>query len=84
MKYVGGKHKLGIEISELINNIVDCKCVDGYFEPFCGSLGMFKHMLKFEYKKYLASDSHSDIIELWNELKLNKLVLPKTFDEKKL
>ena len=40
MKYVGGKHKLGIEISELINNIVDCKCVDGYFEPFCGSLGM--------------------------------------------
>jgi len=82
MKYVGGKHKIGIEISKLINNIVDCKCVDGYFEPFCGSLGMFKHMLKFEYKKYLASDSHSDLIQLWNELKLNKLVLPKTFDEK--
>tara|TARA_Y100000389_G_scaffold203306_1_gene251321 strand:+ start:1182 stop:1991 length:810 start_codon:yes stop_codon:yes gene_type:complete len=81
MKYVGAKYKIGHDISEIINSIVDPKCVDGYFEPFCGSLGMFTHMIKYSYKKYIASDRHSDLIKMWKDLQTNKLILPKKFDE---
>jgi DNA adenine methylase len=81
MKYLGAKHLIGNEISSFLYNIVSQDIVDGYFEPFCGSLGVFKQMVKYNYKKYIASDLQPDIILMWEKLQNNELKLPKTFNE---
>jgi len=81
MKYLGAKHLIGNHIATYINNIVTPDMVDGYFEPFCGSLGVFKQMIKYNYKKYIATDLQPDIILMWKKLQNNQLILPKTFDE---
>lgn len=39
MKYLGGKHTIGKDISELLNDLCPSDLVDGYIEPFCGSFG---------------------------------------------
>ena len=82
MKYLGAKHLIGNYIATYINNIVGPDLVDGYLEPFAGSLGVFKQMIKYNYKKYIASDLQPDIILMWKKLQNNELILPKTFDEK--
>ena len=46
MKYLGAKHLIGNYIATYINNIVSPDMVDGYLEPFAGSLGVFKQMIK--------------------------------------
>ena len=38
MKYVGAKHLIGNYIASFMYNIVKPDIVEGYFEPFCGSL----------------------------------------------
>tara|TARA_Y100000389_G_C17413352_1_gene492234 strand:+ start:226 stop:1041 length:816 start_codon:yes stop_codon:yes gene_type:complete len=81
MKYLGAKHLIGNYISTYINSIVTPDIVDGYLEPFAGSLGVFKEMIKYNYKKYIASDLQPDIILMWKKLQNNQLILPKTFDE---
>lgn len=81
MKYLGAKHLIGNEISSFLYNIVSPDIVDGYFEPFCGSLGVFKQMIKYNYKKYIASDLQPDIILMWKKLQDNRLKLPETFNE---
>ena len=82
MKYVGAKHLIGNYIASFMHNNVEPAIVDGYFEPFCGSLGVFKQMIKYNYKKYIASDLQPDIILMWKKLQNNELKLPKTFNEK--
>ena len=82
MKYVGAKHLIGNYIASFMHNNVEPAIVDGYFEPFCGSLGVFKQMIKYNYKKYIASDLQPDIILMWKKLQDNRLKLPKTFNEK--
>ena len=43
MKYLGGKNKISKYIAEFIRDLVDPEMVDGYLEPFCGSLvGLFR------------------------------------------
>ncbi len=82
MKYLGAKHLIGNHIATYINNIVCPDMVDGYLEPFSGSLGVFKQMIKYNYKKYIASDLQPDIILMWKKLQNNELILPRTFNEK--
>ena len=53
--------------------------VDGYLEPFCGSLAITVHMT--DYKKVIASDIHSDLIMLWKKVQKNKFIPPKTLNE---
>lgn len=81
MKYLGGKHGIG----KLIANFISMRCppneVNGYLEPFCGSLGVFKNMTDKEYKKYIASDKQEDLILLWKKLQENKLKLPDNISE---
>ena len=73
MKYVGGKHKIGKKISELLKLV--CLPEDTiYLEPFCGSLGVFKYMT--DYKKCYASDIHPDLILLWKKVRNKKLNMP--------
>ena len=44
MKYLGGKQRLGKYISPILQIIWENTDCYGYLEPFCGSLGVFKHM----------------------------------------
>jgi DNA adenine methylase len=83
MKYVGAKHQVGLEISKFLHREIPPDKVDGYLEPFCGSLGVFKQMIQYDYKKYIGSDIQPDIIQLWKELQADKLKLPKNISEKK-
>ena len=75
MKYLGGKHQNGKYIANILNHLSPPENVDGYLEPFCGSLGVFKHMTN--YKKSIASDIQPDLIKLWNDVKNNKFTPPK-------
>lgn len=76
MKYLGGKYKLGKEISEVINKHVDPSSVKGYVEPFCGALGVLKHMNKVYKNRCIASDNHSDLIKLWSDVQSDTFVVP--------
>lgn len=76
MKYLGGKHQNGRYIANILYHLAPPEDVDGYLEPFCGSLGVFKHMTN--YKKSIGSDIHPDLIKLWKEVKSNIFIPPKT------
>ena len=82
MKYLGGKHQIGRELSEVIIN--DIKDIDNsvYLEPFCGSLGVFKNMTNKGFKKCIASDIQPDIIQMWKELQNDTLKIPLKISEK--
>jgi len=84
MIYLGGKHGIG----KLLTEFMIKKCPptsnmssNGYIEPFCGSLGVFKNMTDKGYKKYIASDLQVDLIEMWRELQRNKLKIPNEISE---
>jgi len=83
MKYLGGKHGIGKLIAHFLSNACPNKVLNGYLEPFCGSLGVFKYMTKEEkYKKFIASDLQPDLIEMWKQIQNNKLKIPNDIDEK--
>jgi site-specific DNA-adenine methylase len=44
MRYYGGKGKCGKEISEILKHIMKKYNIHNYAEPFCGALGVAKHM----------------------------------------
>ena len=79
MKYLGGKNKISKYIADFIRNSVGPDMVDGYLEPFCGSLAITVRMT--DYKKVIASDIHSDLIKLWKEVQKNKFTPPATLNE---
>jgi DNA adenine methylase len=81
MKYLGGKHRIGKLIAEFISTACPPDDVNGYLEPFCGSLGVLKHMTDKDYELYIVSDKQSDLIELWKEIQKNKLNLPEHINE---
>jgi len=81
MRYLGGKHKIGEELSQFMINICSPNSVDGYMEPFCGSLGVFKHMTNRGYKKCIASDIQPDLIEMWKKLQKGTLKVPESMTE---
>jgi DNA adenine methylase len=47
-----------------------------YLEPFCGALGVFRHMSQYGYRKCIGSDLQPDIIRLWKAVKTGTLRLP--------
>ncbi len=75
MKYLGGKHQNGRYIANILYHLASPDDVKGYLEPFCGSLGVFKHMSN--YKKVIGSDIHPDLIKLWKEVKNDNFIPPK-------
>lgn len=81
MKYLGGKHNIGKLIAEFISTECPTNKVNGYLEPFCGSLGVFKNMTDKHYEKYIASDKQPDIIELWKNIQTNEFCLPEYITE---
>lgn len=82
MRYVGGKYRLGKEISEVLVKFGNPSIVNGYAEPFCGSLGVTRHMIEYPYKKIYISDLCKDLILLWKAVKNDTFVYPKKLSEK--
>ena len=82
MRYLGGKKKLGKEIASVLSHYGDPNKVDGYIEPFCGSLGVMVHMVDKGYKTCKAYDSCKDLILLWKALKADKFKFPKSVSER--
>ena len=74
MKYLGGKHRLGKEISLILKHICPISHKN-YLEPFCGALGVFRHMT--DDFKCLGSDLQPDMIQLWKGVKHNTFKPPK-------
>jgi site-specific DNA-adenine methylase len=74
--YHGGKYYLGKKIARVIYDET-CKLeededieIKGYCEPFCGMLGVFRHIPEtFKYDKpklkYKAGDANRSIISMW-------------------
>jgi site-specific DNA-adenine methylase len=81
MKYLGGKHKIGKKIAHFLISKCPADEVNGYLEPFCGSLGVFKHMTNSGYKKCIASDIQPDLIEMWKRLQKGTLKIPDEITE---
>jgi DNA adenine methylase len=75
VRYYGSKNKFGNEISDVIINYLSKKNLkqsdfNGYIEPFCGALGLFKFIVeKSSFKKFYACDVNKDMILLFKELK---------------
>lgn len=82
MRYLGGKKKLGKEIASVLSKYGDPDKVDGYIEPFCGSLGVMVHMVDKGYKTCKAYDSCKDLILLWKSLKADTFKFPKSVSER--
>lgn len=74
MRYLGGKKRIGREIAEILKIYAPPDCVDGYLEPFCGSLGVTIHMVD-DYECYI-SDINKDLILLWKDIKANRFCYP--------
>ena len=78
--YLGGKKRIGKEISLIIHRISSFIenetdfVIKGYCEPFCGMMGIYTYIPElFENHKpklkYKAGDRNPYIIKLWNGLK---------------
>lgn len=80
MKYLGGKQRLGKHISPIIKEYYNNETMNGYLEPFCGSLGVLKHMTDLDTKIY-ANDYHPDLIQMWKELQEDTFVYPELVTE---
>jgi DNA adenine methylase len=86
MKYLGGKQRLGKHIAvylkqkwdQLIQNGI---MMDGYLEPFCGSLGVLKNMTDLNTNKIIANDYHPDLIQMWKEVRDGIFVFPEEVTE---
>jgi site-specific DNA-adenine methylase len=74
--YHGGKQRIGLEIAEnihLISTIIEDQGhfkIKGYCEPFCGMLGVYRHIPElFEDHrprlKYKAGDINESVIKMW-------------------
>lgn len=72
--YHGGKFRLGGQIASAISQIASCiekrfgVHFTGYCEPFCGMLGVYRHVPQyFEDRKmmYKAGDTNKSLILMW-------------------
>lgn len=75
-RYHGGKFYSGKELSKIIYDVsldIEDKYqfnVKGYCEPFCGMLGVYRHIPKlFEEKQmiYKAGDINKSVVMMWQE-----------------
>lgn len=80
MKYLGGKQRLGKYISFFLKEIMvnltkEDILLNGYLEPFCGSLGVLKQMTDIDIP-VTGNDYHPDLIEMWKEVKKKTFIYP--------
>ena len=91
--YHGGKQRIGKQIAEIIydesTNIKNEEKFDikGYCEPFCGMLGVYKHIPDLflgnkQKLKYKAGDMNKSVILMWQEVQ-NGWKPPQTCSKKK-
>ncbi len=72
--YYGGKAKIGKDISEIILDLIKQYQLNpiGYWEPFCGMLGVYRHMIvSSNFREYLATDQHESLIKMWKAAQNN-------------
>lgn len=88
MKYLGGKQRLGKHLAPALKDLWSYVeetrgglPLDGYLEPFCGSLGVFRNMTDLSANKLVANDYHPDLIQMWNEVKDGTFVYPESVSE---
>lgn len=69
--YHGGKQRVGKKVATEISKIVGKKehTYTGYCEPFCGMLGVYRHIpdLLGDKLQYLAGDANYSVIKMWKE-----------------
>ena len=81
MRFYGGKGVQGKQISTVILELIgDCSDTI-YLEPFCGALGVLRHVAQ-HFKKCYANDMCKDLIMLHKEVKNGKFQNPKITKEK--
>ena len=82
MKYLGGKQRLGKHLSPFLHKIWENNPqLVGYLEPFCGSLGVLNNMTSIDSKNIQANDYHSDLIQMWKEVKAGTFNYPSSISE---
>ena len=83
MKYIGGKQRIGKRIANFIYQYSKRSLSHFpkiYLEPFCGALGVMQHMTQ-HFSCCYASDIQMDIIKLWNGIKTNTFIPPKSLSK---
>lgn len=70
--YHGGKQHCGPEIASIILQILNIFNIEisGYCEPFCGMLGVYKHIIPSlpSNIKFLAGDQNKSLILMWKSI----------------
>lgn len=79
MRYYGGKSIVGKRIYDFLKQYIENDYI--YIEPFCGALGILKHMSS-HFKKCYANDQSKDLIMLLNQVKLGQFKNPKITRDK--
>jgi DNA adenine methylase len=74
MKYLGGKQMLGKHLAKFIKDSCADIEVEGYLEPFCGSLGVLTHMT--DTYECIGSDYHPDLIAMWESVQRGEFIPP--------
>ena len=78
IKWSGSKRS---QVEELLTYFP--KEIDTYYEPFCGGASVLMGLLLSEIKceKYICSDINKGLIDLWNMIKDNPLVVSETYSQ---
>ena len=60
------------------------KEIDIYYEPFCGGASVLRALLESGIKvnTYVCSDINRDLINLWNEIKLNPIGISEVYKKR--
>ena len=66
MNYIGGKHRQGKKITEVILQVLESKHT--YIEPFCGALGVARHVARVHKGSIILNDTNAPLIRMWEEL----------------
>lgn len=68
MKYLGGKHRQGKKIAEII--LPYLKNVNKYIEPFCGAMGVACRMIQYKLDtcEFILSDNCYPLMRMWEML----------------
>ena len=68
MKYTGSKARISVEISSIINEIIEEKDIKTYIEPFVGGGNLIENIVC---EKKIGSDNNKYLIALWKYLLKN-------------
>lgn len=81
MRYLGGKHRQGRKIAEFV--VPHLKPGMTYIEPFCGALGVVRHVVREAPAgvKLVLSDKNEALITMWKAL-MGGWIPPSTITEK--